>query len=322
MVLAGEDPPLLENTHYFHILKGFNQWDILLAPHRDFVFPMEKEKLECMRNYVNTLDGKSTEMEIIDDIFSVTNSHFPAMFDKLEGLDSRLSNDVVNVLVTLPMLALVFAPVKGLAAPPRAPPMMVGKTYFLDKNCIGPPNRTLTSGCMFHRNYAPFYNKLEHPLVIPVCITPGDLYTGRLDPRNHFVVLQYHPPKEATHRQNELVVYDSLDLSDILKDAVDENKEHMDAASEVIMGFRKGTLHGGLPPPTRRVAFNTPTQKDARSCGLFCFANTMRACGLWSESRVIDCTFHSRREQFRKYIADFLYVMAYYIGQVVSGKHG
>ena len=107
MVLAGEDPPLLENTHYFHILKGFNQWDILLAPHRDFVFPLEKEKLESMRNYVNTLDGKSKEMEIID--------------------------DVVNVLVTLPMLALVFAPVKGLAAPPRAPPMMVGKTYFLDK---------------------------------------------------------------------------------------------------------------------------------------------------------------------------------------------
>ena len=93
----------------------------------------------------------------------------------------------------------------------------------------------------------------------------------------------------------------------------------MDLASDLIVGFRKGTLHGGLPPPSRH-SINTPTQEDARSCGLFAFANTMRACGLWSDRIVCEFMYPSRRTQFRMYLSNLCYVLAFYIGQTVSKK--
>ena len=259
--------------------------------------------LRNMRAYVDGLPDKSNEMAAIDDIFSISYLHFPAIFERLDDPKERLSNDVMNALVTLPMLALVFAPKENFPQP-RTPSMLVTKTYFLQSPSASEGwARSFTNGLMFHQQYAPFYNKLEHPLVIPVSIYYDTGSTQKQDPRNHFVVLTYHPPKETFGRQNELVVYESLNLDDYLHTPVEQNKRYMDLASDLIAGFRKGTLHGGLPPPSRHF-INTPTQEDARSCGLFAFANTMRACGLWSDRIVCEFMYPSRRTQFRMYLSN------------------
>eukprot|EP00959_Pyramimonas_sp_CCMP1952_P096359 2014410-Pyramimonas_sp.AAC.1 len=88
------------------MLRDFPTWDILLTPNRDLIFPVEKSMLRNMRAYVDGLPDKSNEMAAIDDIFSISYLHFPAIFERLDDPKKRLCNDVMNALVTLPMLAL------------------------------------------------------------------------------------------------------------------------------------------------------------------------------------------------------------------------